>query len=60
MDALLAADEARYAGAGGMEEEGCVAMQYVKPAAGGGVMSSRALAAAQEIVGDDEEDEDLA
>ena len=40
-----------------MEEEHCVAMQYVQPQ-GPRVMSSKALAKAQEIVGDDEEEEE--
>ena len=59
---LLAGEEAQWGsgagsagGEGGMEEEHCVAMQYVQPQ-GPRVMSSKALAKAQEIVGDDEEE----
>ena len=40
-----------------MEEEHCVAMQYVQPQ-GPRVMSSKALAKAPEIVGDEEEEEE--
>ena len=61
---LLAGEEAQWGsgagsagGEGGMEEEHCVAMQYVQPQ-GPRVMSSKALAAAQEIVGGDEEEEE--
>ncbi len=59
LEGLLAGEEAQFGGAGGggMDEEHCVAMQYVKPQ-GPRVMSSKALAAAQEIVGGDEEEEE--